>query len=51
MDCNERQSNTLRRRIAEATPIILTSEERPELESLACSTKTEYARASRHGLS
>jgi hypothetical protein len=28
--------------IAEATPIILTSEERPELESLARSTKTEY---------
>ena len=28
--------------IAEATPVILTSEERTELESLARSTKTEY---------
>jgi Homeodomain-like domain len=28
--------------IAEVTPIILTSEERTELESLARSTKTEY---------
>jgi hypothetical protein len=36
------RDSRLHKHIAEATPIILTGEERTELESLAGSTKTEY---------
>jgi hypothetical protein len=35
--------------IAEATPVLLTDDERAELESLVRSTKTEYRRGLREG--